>query len=224
MRIVAFLAAGLVACSMVAATPASATFMVATYAGTVSGGSEITDVFGLGAGASLVDQAFTANFTYDPLAGIDNSDPGFYQEHDGGSYWGAGIASPIVDATLTINGITFDVGGDLNGEIVSATGVQSWDRAESLAGQLFLYLDYNAPGDLSVPVPTTTGSPGAGTFRLYDGSLVANGTLRTATLTIAAVAQAVPEPGTLALLLTGLGLMGLIVQRNRRRYPSAGRD
>jgi hypothetical protein len=114
------LAGVLAACALLAAGPASAAVMVATYVGTVSGGLDYGDVFGLGAGASLAGQVFTETFTYDTQAGIDDGDPGFYQEQDGGTAWGA--PSPMLDAGLMIAGTTYVVAGEMNSEVVSATG------------------------------------------------------------------------------------------------------
>jgi hypothetical protein len=217
MRIAGVVAAGLLA--GLAAAPASAAVMLATYVGTVLGGVDQGNVFGLGAGAGLAGQAFTATFTYDTELGVDDGDPGFYQERDGGAAWGA--ATPILSAALTIDGLTYEVAGDSNGEVVSATGVQSLHRAESLSGgvfnRLFLYLDYNAPGDLAEPVATTGGSLGGGTFLLNGaGGLLASGSLHPVTLTIAAAAPtggAVPEPQTWAFMVAGLGLAGWALRR-----------
>jgi hypothetical protein len=209
--------AGVVAvCGLLAAAPASAAVMVATYVGTVSGGIDYGNVFGQGAGASLAGQAFTETFTYDTQLGIDDGEPGFYQEQDGGTAWGA--PSPMLGAALIIAGRTYDVAGELSSEVVSATGVESLHRAEGATGSLFLYLNHNSPGDLAAPVATTGGTLGGGTFRLYEagGGLLASGTLHPVTLTIAAAAPAggaVPEPQTWALMVTGLGLAGWALRR-----------
>jgi hypothetical protein len=211
------LAGVLAACALLAAAPASAAVMVATYVGTVSGGLDYGDVFGLGAGTSLAGQAFTETFTYDTQAGIDDGDPGFYQERDGGTAWGA--PSPMLGAALIIAGTTYDVAGEVNSEVVSATGVESLHRAEGAAGSLFLYLDYNSPGDLAAPVATTGGTLGGGTFRLYGAAgLLASGALHPVTLTIAASAPTVgvvPEPQTWVFIVTGLGLAGWQLRRQR---------
>jgi hypothetical protein len=211
------LAGILAGCALLAAAPASAAVMVATYVGTVFGGLDYGNVFGLGAGASLAGQAFTETFTYDTQVGIDDGEPGFYQEQDGGTAWGA--PSPMLGATLLIAGTTYDVAGELNSEVVSATGVESLHRAEGAAGSLFLYLDHNSPGDLAAPVATTGGTLGGGTFRLYGaGGLLASGTLHPVTLTIAAAAPtggAVPEPQTWAFMVAGLGLAGWGLRRQR---------
>jgi hypothetical protein len=215
------LAGVLAACGLLAAAPASAAVMVATYVGTVFGGLDYGNVFGLGAGASLAGQAFTETFTYDTQVGIDDGDPGFYQEQDGGTAWGA--PSPMLGAALTIAGRTYDVAGELNSEVISATGVQSLHRAEGAAGSLFLYLDYNSPGDLAAAVATTGGTLGGGAFRLDGaGGPLASGTLHPVTLTIAAAGptgSAVPEPQTWAFMVAGLGLAGWAL----RRQGSSGR-
>jgi hypothetical protein len=202
--------------ALLAAAPASAAVMVATYVGTVFGGLDYGNVFGLGAGASLAGQAFTETFTYDTQVGIDDGDPGFYQEQDGGTAWGA--PSPMLGAALIIAGRTYDVAGELSSEVVSATGVESLHRAEGATGSLFLYLNHNSPGDLAAPVATTGGSLGGGTFRLYGagGGLLASGTLHPVTLTIAAAAPtggAVPEPQTWAFMVAGFGLTGWTLRR-----------
>lgn len=213
-----FLAAA--ALGLAAASPAAAAIMLATYTGSVTSGLDYANTFGLGQGASLANQAFTATFLYDTEAGLDNGEPGYYQERDGGSAWGA--ASPILDSTLTINGIAYDVSGDLNAKVVSSSG-QSQHRAEGIVGggfnSLFLYLNYVAPGDLAIPVPTTGGSLGAGTYLLNNaGGFLANGTLLVSTLTIAAAPVAgVPEPASWALMILGFGSVGGLLRDNRRR-------
>jgi hypothetical protein len=210
-RLAGVLAAG----ALLVAAPASAAVMVATYVGTVFGGLDYGNVFGLGAGASLAGQAFTETFTYDTQVGIDDGDAGFYQEQDGGTAWGA--PSPMLGAALIIAGRTYDVAGELSSEVVSATGVESLHRAEGAAGSLFSYLDYYSPGDLAAPVATKGGMLGGGTFALHGaGGLLASGTVHPVTLTIAAAAPtgaAVPEPQTWAFMVAGLGLTGWALRR-----------
>jgi hypothetical protein len=208
--------AGLLAvCTLLAAAPASAAVMVATYVGAVFGGLDYGNVFGLGAGAGLAGQAFTETFTYDTQVGIDDGDPGFYQEQDGGTAWRA--PSPMLGADLIIAGTTYHVAGEVSSEVISETGIESLHRAEGAAGSLFLYLDYNSPGDLAAPVATTGGTLGGGTFQLYGaGELLASGTLHPVTLTITTAAPtggAVPEPQAWAFMVAGLGLVGWALRR-----------
>jgi hypothetical protein len=209
--------AGATACALLAAAPASAAIMIATYVGSVSASTTYVDVFGTGLGAGLDGQTFTATFTYDTETGLDGSEPGYYEERDGGSAWGA--PSPMLGANLTINSVTYDNFGGLN-DVVWSTFGQSLHRAEGGQGgfnRLFIYLNHAAPGDLEAEVPTTDGSLGAGQFRMQDArGLLATGNLRVSTLTIAAAPTAVvPEPAGWALMILGFGAVGGMLRARR---------
>jgi hypothetical protein len=207
---------------LVAASPAAAAIMLATYTGSVLSGVDNTNLFGFGHGAGLTGKAFTATFLYDTEAGLDNGDPGYYEERGGGSAWGLGVSNPILAATLTINSVAYEFSGDLTSRILSSTA-QSLERAEGMAGggynMLWVYLNHAAPGDLEAAVPTTGGSLSGGQFNLNNaGGSLANGTLRASTLTIAAAPVAgVPEPAAWALLILGFGGVGGLLRDTRRR-------
>ena len=208
---------------LVAASPAAAAIMLATYTGSVLSGVDNANLFGFGQGAGLTGKAFTATFLYDTEAGLDNGEPGYYEERGGGSAWGLGVSNPILAATLTINSVAYEFSGDLTSRILSST-VQSLEWAEGVSAgggfnKLWVYLNHAAPGDLEAVVPTTGGSLSGGMFVLNNaGGSLANGTLRASTLTIAAAPVAgVPEPAAWALLILGFGGVGGLLRDTRRR-------
>ena len=99
---VALATAGLLAC----ASQASASGFTLTYKGIVSTGSDDTNIFGLGAGASLVGQAITESFVVDYAGGANHNIAGdpYFRLNIGGA--------GFVTSAVTINGITKSVGSE----------------------------------------------------------------------------------------------------------------
>ncbi|MBS1825046.1 MAG: PEP-CTERM sorting domain-containing protein [Acidobacteria bacterium] len=110
-----FLALGVAALAL-AALPAQANVVV-TWTGTVFDGNDPADYFGVGPNANplgnLQGQAFTAQFTIDPTVGSITTAPDYFDVR-GGTFTGA-FASPLISATLTINGVTYSYGSNYFG-------------------------------------------------------------------------------------------------------------
>lgn len=93
------------------AAPASAAVMKAVYTGTVSGGGDGLNLFGLGTGSVLDGLAYTSTFIYDPETpgAVRESTPGFQDYVYGGDAYF--VPSPMLSASITINGHTHYVMG-----------------------------------------------------------------------------------------------------------------
>jgi hypothetical protein len=98
----ALAAAGLLA----SASQAAASGFDLTFTGVVYTGSDATNIFGLGAGASLVDQAITESFHVDYAGGGNHNNAG-------GAYSRSNIGGAgFMTSAVTINGVTTSVGSD----------------------------------------------------------------------------------------------------------------
>jgi hypothetical protein len=95
-------AVGLLGC----ASQAAASGFTLTYQGIVSLGSDDTNIFGLGAGASLVGQAITESFVVDYAGGANHNIAGapYFRDNSGGP--------GFVTSAVTINGVTVSVGSE----------------------------------------------------------------------------------------------------------------
>jgi hypothetical protein len=89
--------------SILVSAPSVASIYVATYTGLLNSGIDASGVFGA-AGTNLAGLMYSTSFTYDTTLGARNSCCG--SDHiDGGAE--LGTASPIVSASITINGVTY---------------------------------------------------------------------------------------------------------------------
>lgn len=211
------------------AAPASAAVMLATFTGTVAQGGDYTDFFGLG---GVLDNAnFTAIFKYDTSLGIATTGP-MVDVRSGGPTWGG--VSPILSASLVINGVTdvFNTSG--NGSANVTVNAEGWE-------QTFLYTDTSFSSGaftdygflqlfvLSVPTPLFLTTPYVGGNKVFaagpvetnmvthyrtDGGLdVINYAGSFVTQQVVLSPFAVPEPGTWALMIVGFGGVGLMLRR-----------
>jgi len=96
------------------ASPAFADIRVLTFEGVVQSGSDGADQFAVG-GGSLANLSYVQNFTYDTSSGLHIPSI-ISDELFGGSIYG--IASPILSSSITINGITREIGGANNGDLL----------------------------------------------------------------------------------------------------------
>jgi len=108
-------AAGVVGLSLlVASTTASAEIRILTFEGTVSSGIDGANEFGL-AGGSLYNMPYVQNFTYDTTKGVHLSLLTGDELFGGPTSF---LQSPILSSTITINGITRELGGDNNADLL----------------------------------------------------------------------------------------------------------
>jgi PEP-CTERM motif len=116
------LCAAALAAVMGVCAPASATIIDVIYKGSVINGSGTDDLGLFGpAGASLVGDAFVATFEMDTSKGT-NASTATENYIFGGTVYGPGVDSPMLKATLEINGKTADVGTGLSDSVQSFLG------------------------------------------------------------------------------------------------------
>lgn len=217
----------------VAASPASAARMMATFTGVVDTGVDATDTFGLG--GVLDGASFTARYIYDTSLGFETLTP-TYHSLVGGPGFGVGV-SPILKATFTLNGVTqsFDMGQD------GAANVRNQDGWP----QTFFYTNYYADdGTLSTwnylqlfvldsPAPVLLTTPYTGVHQPVDAPPIeSNKVLKSvwiagkqetsfqAALTTRSVTLApapIPEPATWSILILGFFGLGTMLRSQRRR-------
>lgn len=223
-----------------AAAPASAAIMKATYVGHVYDGIDYAGVFGQ-AGADLAGSAFEFSVTYDTAAGIIGSvnTPGITALN---LYTTA--TAPAVSSTYRIGATTVSPAG-LNGYYPFAAQVAHFDAGLGYTASICNYSgasDNSAfaacfstndaiPDDLVTPFTATTSTfPSFVQGRFIGGGGPANtyvlyGTPESVVVTklgdSVAVDTAVPEPETWALMILGFGAAGAGLRRRRREAAPA---
>jgi len=218
---------------------ASAATVTITYAGTVSSGYDGTGVFG-SAGGDLTGDSYTATYVFNTSLGNTALSTPTELILNGGA--GAfGIPTPLVNASLTINGVTVSVpGGDQ--DLIWVLGGSGGSGYDVLARQYGVPNNGNTTvanelaNDLSTGpsvIPFSFAGPVSYTVNAADsvfGDFVigasagngyfgdAYGDLSPASLTVSsgAVAAAAPEPSTWAMMLVGFAGLGFAGYRRRK--------
>jgi hypothetical protein len=194
------------------------TLMQATFSGIVVSGNDAHNVFG---GSLLLDgEAFVASFKYNTAIGRHTS-PIIDQIFGGLSL---GSQSPIISASITINGISYDFLGWGYGEAsvnkgpgYSAFHLNAQDPAYGIGISLTEYRNDN-----SLPSVLTTPFSVAGSGLLLPGSTTqgfvnfgsGSATLGVNNLKVVSLSP-VPLPAGLPLLVSGVMLLGLAGWRGR---------
>lgn len=226
----------------VGASGAQAATMQAVYTGTVFSSGNTTGEFGVAAVDGLDGLGYVLTFLYDTDVGTVVTFP-TNTSFIGGTDSGTLGPSPIISASLSINGVTRSIAGASQGSISQQQ--DSLDIAQhfaldetaydgigtDLAYSLFITIsgsDFATSSDLTQPFTLTglTPSAGSGRFQLIrheDGVNVENATggLYVETLTVSAYVApdpdtevpVVPLPAGLPLLVGGLGALALLRRR-----------
>lgn len=146
--------------------------MVATLTGTVDTGQDAVGAFGT-AGSNLAGATYTASFRYDTSLGERLTDA-TYDTVAGGIAHG-GFTSPILDATLTINGSTQHFASNFNGVVLNQLG-GSYNiayQAQGDSGASFSDLTFTIqsatlpPFNLETPYQLSLAGP-SGAFSFYN--------------------------------------------------------
>lgn len=212
------------------------------WSGNVYDGWDDSNTFGLGEGTrDLTGQDFTAEFVVDPDSGNFYSEAGFFSIEGGTNVGDGSYASPLLSASLTINGHSFyfqsdDYGGywrdGRTGRSDVYTGSLSWGGSIDQPNVGMLFFDRSIPfgglnetidmdlatslygGNFWAHVPDGPGPDG----RLFTGTLKQTH-VKIYTEEIPAGPD-VPEPASAVLLVSGLGAIAL---RFRRRLTPQSR-
>lgn len=222
------LAASVTAAGLLAAMPAAAAVKIATYSGIVGAGFDQTGIFAA-PGSDLTGYSWVATFAYDTtLAGDRDTDGVNYDYSYGGLSYGSPGMSPIISASITINGVTRSVAGTYAGSLYTTTSsyVQhfaqdySYDGITETSNYIYTYhYPAGAPGSLDQnfgPV-AAVGGYGYASWYAYDSSTSTYINNTYAYLGSDAVYSvgAVPEPANWAMMIAGFGLVGTALRRRR---------
>lgn len=208
--------------------PASAALIQETVTGTVSAGRDNTGEFGV-ANTNLTGASFTAIYSFDTSLG--------HYVHDSlGSVVSGGpingSTSPLLSASMTINGHTLLIpGGWSSGMIGETSTVNLFADDLTATGRMYadvftIFISSSTnlftAGNILSPISyvVQSGDVFYGEF-LYGGTGAGRGLLdynvalllAPTSLTTRVAASAVPEPETYAMLLAGLGWLGFTVRR-----------
>ncbi|MBL8220016.1 MAG: PEP-CTERM sorting domain-containing protein [Bryobacterales bacterium] len=212
--------------------------VVVTWTGTVFDGNDPADYFGVGPNANplgnLQGQAFTARFQIDPTVGSVISTPDFLDVR-GGTFTGA-FPSPVISATLTINGVTFSFGSNYFGgyqrdATPGRSGIYTEVNQQPTPSSPFDILvlsefipDNSIPyGGIGESLTHTIAGGGFGSFQAFSpgtSTLLFQGHFTRTLVTIGPSSNGggpeVPEPATGVLTLAAAGAALLLRRRGQR--------
>lgn len=207
---------------------ASATIYTLTLEGTVYASPDTIDgrvwtgtdgdgLFGT-AGANLSGDSYTAVFTADSTLG--KSFASDYLFRAGGTAYGA--SSPIVSATLTINGHTTTFSPGWSDEVFYESSYRAGDPQDLLVEAVGAVWGQNGFSGEGINVGTIgqnlfTSAGGGTSLLLSDGTatITPDDIPSTVLPTIGGDGPAVPEPSTWTMLILGFGLLGTLLRRVR---------
>jgi hypothetical protein len=235
-RTVAAMAAGAAMAAALCASPASATIYGQQYVGTVGNGAQ--DIYGLFGtpGAEIGGDTYLATFTIDTSKGTYMQYAGGPGQTEGGAtVINATPSSPSpVSAVLTINGHSYT----LSSSNAQGKAVEAADNGSS---EVFGQVTENEMSAYDQPVASMSqeirnGVSYAGypdRFESYDiraggnnyvsGDFEYSGSEGTESFELN-IASATPEPSTWALLMLGIGGIGLMLRRAKRTPGFRRRD
>ena len=214
--------------------PASATIIDVIYKGSVIEGSGPDDLGLFGAvGGSLVGDAFIATFEMDTSKGNNLSTPTENLIEGGIAY---GVDSPMLKATLEINGMTADVGIGTSGTVQSFLGQPGVANQQThiVQGTNLMLLNVsdasgasvgNIPFTIDVPLTFTLDSSDTGFGQAnFSSSGITTALSLSPTQLIYQYPSpdgAAPEPSTWAMMLLGFAGLGYAGYRKAKTSCAA---
>ena len=179
-----------------------------------------TDLANLFGGGNLEGDFLTATFVYSTSLGSQTTDGQTYDERDGGLGYPA--ASPLLSATLSIdNALTggvysYTFSPNYYADIYTSAGFLDEIGYSTAGDQTYTYIQPTAAA------PTTLTSSfsglGYGPASYFNPGATNTGSLDTIVFdTLEVTVSAVPEPSTWALMIAGLGGLGLVLRRQKSR-------
>jgi hypothetical protein len=195
----------LMAC--VIAAPASANIITFDYFGKITDGFDTAGLFGAPM-TDLTGDHVLAVFVFDTSLGTRITDPGVSDDLFGGTE--ADVPSPLVSATITINGKSLPMGGDLFAVAQTIAGQSNSVSTAPDAADDITVITFDTDAPASLDTPFKPHGPGGGTFTFSAPS----------GLEEASANFSIPEPATWAMMLMGLGGIGAML-RDRRRIAAA---
>jgi hypothetical protein len=225
------------ATSFGACATASATLIDVIYKGVVKDGVDGIGLFG-SPGADLTGDAFVATFNMDTSKGTNASTPTENYIYGGAVYT---TESPMIKATLEINGKSATIDGSYNGSVQAFLGQpgvsnqQSHSASDPDGNTLLLYVtDADSasvgiiPFTIDIPLDFNFGaSEIGGIFGTFHSGDLATSLDLTSTELIYQYpftdggGGAVPEPSTWALMLLGFVGLSAFGYRRTRSFASA---
>jgi hypothetical protein len=191
---------------------ARAAFVDVTYDGTISIGQDAAGLFGVG--SSLDGATVAIVYKFDTTQGFTLSSA---TQNNAWGGWLFGNGSPAIGASITIGGQTETLGGGeygiINGTNNASYSFQSHEADES--DQRYVYSSITAVSG-ALPASITSaftyevqpGDNAFGYFHLSDQTFGA--------FIPTSISESVPEPSTWALMLLGVGGLGVATHRRRR--------
>ena len=218
------------AATLAVATGASASIVEDVFTGKVISGSDTKGIFGA-PGSSLAGDSFISTFLFDDNLGYRTTYKGSDYPFD--SVLGDQNATPALGATLTINDHTFFFSGgeDSGFSVQKGATIDDQDDVDGPLSPITFIEEIGAsstiPSSLDVPF-TTSLSPAFSVFNIGldvsefgDGSSLATGMLNSTSVTALVFpgppTPSAPEPSSWALMLAGIGGIGMALRRSKRR-------
>lgn len=218
MRRINICTAAVGAAALLVAVPAAAVVKIATLTGSLYSSQDFTNVFG--GGSQLAGYAYRFVITYDTTRGMRSIGPGYDQIGGGSDNF---LSNPITYIAITVNGTTKSFQPNRSSSIFTgpdtinfAAGFEQLGSGVNMNKSINIFTGAGlAPALLTSdfgPVPRNW----AGVINFFDETansgviLYLNGSPGTY-----AVTNAVPEPASWTLLISGFGMVGATLRRRR---------